>query len=263
MNSIKILRNKQFNKEKLNKEKISSRIQNFNLNNKSVCIVSYAAYMKNKKYGNIIDSHDVVVRINNAFNILNYEDFGKYTDIVYIYFADGKLNLITNTYNNINNTNYNIDQIFKKHKLLCITSNKNYISYTSYNVYYGNIKIYGLTSGIMALIIIAKLKPKSLYLTGFSFNNFIYPDYEIYAHKYKKLMASRLNKTYSEWNSPHSELFEKYLVKKIINTNDNYKVDNEMINILNDIDINNLNNNIYYDKTFLENFNIIYDFINS
>ena len=60
-----------------NKPIIKSRINNLDLKEKSVCLVSYASYMYDKKYGSVIDSNDVVVRINNGLNILNEIDSRK------------------------------------------------------------------------------------------------------------------------------------------------------------------------------------------
>jgi len=70
------------------------------LSNKSVCVVSYAKYMENKKMGKIIDSYDKVVRINNGINIPKdlYDDFGSKKDIYAGSFCGGKNNFILKTY---------------------------------------------------------------------------------------------------------------------------------------------------------------------
>ena len=54
--------------------------------NKSVVMVGPSSYLEGSKMGRIIDSFDVVVRINNIhdnFNESLNNDFGKRTDVVY------------------------------------------------------------------------------------------------------------------------------------------------------------------------------------
>ena len=242
---------------------IESRITDLDLKEKTVCLVSYASYMYGKRYGSVIDSNDVVVRINNGLNILNKKDFGRYTDIIYIYFAGAKTKVIYKTYNELNNTNIKLQDILLLKKLICI-SNISVDKMNEYKIKYANNSILfiesilpKITSGLSAMIILLYLKPKSLHITGFSFDNFIYPGYEVFFKKYKRLTYERLNKKFSEWNAPHSELFEKYVVKSLINTYDNITTDDIMKDILNNIDINSLHNNIYYEKTFMDCFNII------
>jgi len=245
------------------KPSIESRITNLDLKDKTVCLVSYASYMYGKRYGSIIDSNDVVVRINNGLNILNKKDFGRYTDIIYIFFAGAKTNVIYKTYNELNKTNIKLQDILTLKKLICI-SNISVDKISEYKIKYANNNILfietilpKITSGLSAMIILLYLKPKSLHITGFSFDNFVYPGYEVFFQKYKKTTFDRLNKKFSEWNAPHSELFEKYVVKSLINTYNNITTDDIMKDILNNIDINSLHNNIYYEKTFMECFNII------
>ena len=240
--------------------------------NKTVCIVSYAQYMHNKKYGSLIDTYDVVVRINNGINILNTTDLGTKTNICSLFFGEGKLKNIVGTYNDLIKIETekinNIVEIINKHKLICLTQ---YCVYKSFldknnlklNILYLDIDTYinHLTSGISTIIHILYLKPKLLYLTGFSFNNFIYPGYDEFCFKYKKISFDRLNKNYSDWNSPHSENFEKYIIKKLSIKYKNIKFDNEMTDILNEINIDKLDYNIYYNKTYIEHFNLICNLI--
>ena len=64
----KIISNKKIISKNISKNKnnivITNEKFNLDLSNSSVCIVSYAAYMKNKKLGTYIDSFDYVTRIN-------------------------------------------------------------------------------------------------------------------------------------------------------------------------------------------------------
>jgi hypothetical protein len=250
---------------------VESRINNLDLKDKSVCLVSYASYMYGKKYGSVIDSNDVVVRINNGLNIINKKDFGRYTDIIYVYFAGAKTKVIYKTYNELNKTNIKLQDILTLKKLICISNissdniNEYKIKYANNNILFIETILPKITSGLSAMIILLYLKPKTLHMTGFSFDNFIYPGYDTFFKKYKKLTYSRLNKKFSEWNAPHSELFEKYVVKSLLNTYNNVTTDDTMKDILNKItpdgNIDELHNNIYYDKTFIECFNIIKEFI--
>jgi hypothetical protein len=246
-----------------------SRINDLDLTDKSVCIVSYASYMHKKHYGGIIDSHDVVVRINNGLNILNKKDFGTYTDILYVFFGGAKQKVIYKTFNELNNTNYtHLSEILKLKNLITISNmniekiNEYKIKYADSNILFIESIVPKITSGISAIIIILHLKCKSLHITGFSFDNFIYPGYDKFFEKFKKLTYSRLNKKFSEWNAPHSELFEKYVVKSLINKYNNITVDDNMNNIFNEINIDEIQDNIYYEKKFSEWFDIIVKFIN-
>ena len=250
-----------------NKPIIKSRINNLDLKEKSVCLVSYASYMYDKKYGSVIDSNDVVVRINNGLNLLNEIDFGKYTDIIYIFFGGSKQKVLFKSFNELNNTNIELSEILILKKLLCISNmhiekiKECKIKYANNRILFIDIILPHLTSGISAMIILLYLKPKSLYLTGFSFDNFIYPGYDKFFKQYKKITYNRLNKKFSEWNAPHSELFEKYVVKSLLNNYNNITTDDIMTDVLSKINIDKLHNNIYYERTFIDNFNIIKQFI--
>ena len=58
------------------------------IKNKSLIIVGPSKNLENKKMGKFIDSHDIVIRLNNSFPILynkevSHEDVGTRTDIIY------------------------------------------------------------------------------------------------------------------------------------------------------------------------------------
>ncbi len=55
------------------------------LSNKSVVIVGPAPHMKNSNHGNVIDSYDIVCRINKALHVTSLcdSDIGKKTDVLY------------------------------------------------------------------------------------------------------------------------------------------------------------------------------------
>ncbi len=236
------------------KENIKSRINTLDLSDKSICIVCYAGYMYNKSYGTLIDSHDVVCRVNNGINILNINDFGKFTEICVFSFAGGKMKLVRETYNEINNVKYNIADIIKSKELLCISRTK---KTTIEESIYNKELIVGLTTGLQAILLILSLKPKSLYITGLSFNNDVYPGYDYFSYKYKKKSFDRKGMSYSDWQQKHSELFEKYIIKKLLEKNINVSTDNEMKEILSNINTSELDNNLRFDKKFIEYFNIL------
>lgn len=52
------------------------------IQNKIVALVGPSNYLHNKKLGKLIDSYDVVIKINN-FHILQLIDYGKKTDILF------------------------------------------------------------------------------------------------------------------------------------------------------------------------------------
>jgi len=223
-----------------------------NLSNYTVCIVSYAKYMENKKMGKIIDSYDKVIRINNGINIVNNKYFGTKTDIFSCNFFHGKSCMIVETYKNIKETKKNLTifdllKIFKINDILINNKNEPCQDIIEQaNKYNVNILIppyknpsLPISTGLQAIIQTLFLKPKKLFICGFDFSMFFFKDYEEHYNRLRKARF-RLNKTYDEDPTiKHSTLFEKYIMKKLW-IKYQFKVDEFLEKILNDYDISNL-----------------------
>lgn len=247
--------------------------------NDTVCVVSYAKYMKDLKMGAEIDSYDKVVRINNGINISSDDvsDFGKKTNILACSFCGGKNNFIVKTYNHLRKSkekidifdlikSYNVKDIFickskagnieesaTKHELNVLIPTNKHIEWA-------------VTTGLQAIINVLKLKPKKLFLTGFSFTMELHPSYEKYYLMFKgEKIRESLDKNYDvDPNCKHSTIFEKYIMKKLVKR---YKilVDKNMKRIISNFDLSGLNNkfNEKIAKTYNEAYNEIINFIDN
>lgn len=255
-----------------------------NLENKTVCIVSYAFYMYNKNLGKIIDSYDFVLRINNGIHNLNSNDFGEKNTIASFSMSKGKTGIVEQTYKVIFKKKKNFLNICKEYGFLYVIGiindledeywknflidNKNiYDCITKFNKNYSYLKIMGLTCGLHSIIFILKNKPEKLFICGFDFSLNLHPDY---AKFYP--IPSNLNKSYEEIQKNwHSSVFERYLLKKLY-LNYNFLVDNELQKILDKINTENFDNNVFYaifkgklefNYIYKEAFDIIREYIDS
>lgn len=244
------------------------------LEGKRVCIVSYAKYMEEKKFGKIIDSYDKVVRVNNGVNIPDKKHFGSKTDIFSANFFGGKNGVIIKTWNYLNKTNEKVT-IFEVIQRLNIKdiliNNKNSPSTepifrakkSGLNVLVDpsiNSRL-PITTGMQAIIQLLYLKPKELMIIGFDFTMNLHKDYEEFYKMFRKAerVESRLNKTYDECpDIKHSTIFEKYLLKKLWQQ---YKlnVDPFLLKILKNFDITGLDDKVLeianINKKFIDLYN--------
>lgn len=204
---------------------------------KNVCVVSYSSGMLNKKRGALIDSFDTIVRVNNGIVILNKADFGSRTDVFSTVGYPGKLKLIKNSYNEFYKTKYVIPlDMLKSLKIPIISQGwgdlppKLLASYLEFDK-----KLY--TTGITTIMHVVSLKPKKLFITGFSFSNHLYPGYDTFFKKYKTISIPRLGKEFSEQEGClHNKQLELYITKRmsIDYTDIEFQFDEELQQLLND-----------------------------
>lgn len=304
-NNIKIINkniNNISNQDNLNQD--NSNQDNLNVikqtfNDRTICIVGYAKYMKNKNLGNYINSFDEIVRLNIGIFPINFNDLGKkttlasfsislhkITSVMDIY---NKLNIYNKTYNDIDSicNDYNIKYIlglggnihyFNKCKKYFNFDNKNitHIFDCDYNKYI-NEYFFGLTCGLKTILFILSCKPKKLFICGFDFSMNIYEDYMNFHKAYNKSnIKTNKQYTYEEWskignvNNWHSTDIERYILGKLYYKY-NFEVDNELEKILKNINYDENNNKIFtcsfYNKTvsykYIDLFNNLCNFIDN
>jgi hypothetical protein len=254
-----------------------------NIKEKDVCIVSYAKHMYNKSLGPIIDSHDTVIRINNGIHKLNVSDFGEKNSIASFTISTIKLGIVEDTYFKLFNQQKNFLQICKEYNFQNVMGFINeleneywqnflslnkpiYNCVTKFNENYNFLNSMGLTCGLSTIIFTLKQKPKNLFICGFDFTMSMHPDYSTYYP-----IQERIGKTYDEIQKNwHSTKFEKYLLKKLF-LKYKFKVDEELDNILQSVNIEELDDDVYdavfkdklkYKFGYKESFNKIIDYIN-
>lgn len=166
------------------------------IQNKTVALVGSAKYLKNFKFGNEIDSHDVVVRINKGIDIIGpdmKEIVGKKTNVLYHHLLEdpegscgpkfgfinpekwkkaGVENVFCLPSSNMNglatgnqlSNLVNIQNVEKLNKALSLQM----IDYNFYNFLSRQIKCKPNT-GIVAIFHMFSMNPKKISLYGFSF----------------------------------------------------------------------------------------------
>lgn len=232
------------------------------LSDKSICIAGYASYLFNKGYGSYIDEFDIVVRVNNGFNILNTKDQGTKTNILSCSLFRAKTSNMIYAFNVLNKTNYNnIFEIAKLKNIDIISQYDSDIKNEQGNAIHLDKIIPHLTTGLSSILHIIKIgrKAKKIHITGFSFDNFLYPGYDKFV--LQPLKRSRLNKKYEQWKSNHSELFEKFLIKKIMTNFSFVSVDDYISKEMKNTSISELSNKLYHGKTFQSHYEKYINFI--
>jgi len=244
------------------------------LRDKRVCIVSYAKYMEKKKFGKIIDSYDVVVRVNNGVNIVDRKYFGTKTDIFSGSFYESKMKMIVTTWRYLNKDEtkktkkMNIYEFLKMIGInyIFINNRNGNSKETEENAIKSGLKIMVdqkintniyLTTGLQAIIQLLYLKPKELMVIGFDFTMNFFKDYENFYRMFKSVHSDRLNKSFEEIKGMgHSTIFEKYILKKLW-LKYKFNVDPFLKDILNNFDITNLDENTFElskNRTFIDLF---------
>jgi len=151
------------------------------IENKKVALVGPAPNLVNQNNGELIDSYDVVIRVNQKFDLSpdQEKDYGSKTDILIGSFNE---NNIKECYNNINHIfkykqiigvmpsykyppTINFFKYLKKNKKDCFILDDGYI----YKVFreVGTV----VNSGLMSIILLLNYNIKELYITGFTFYN--------------------------------------------------------------------------------------------
>ena len=206
------------------------------LENKKVCLVGPAEYVDKEfhNHGKIIDSFDIVIRINNFINTDEslYNNYGKRMDV-----------LITSLWHDFRNTychkeSYSEENIDKP--LLIYYQNgrlkKLFISFFLTN---DNITICeqpkrnldellklikNPTTGMIAVFECLKCSPEELYITGFTFGGD--KKHKSYVDKYYKFWTPE-KKLVNEkgFAGIHNVSSEFDLIKKLIKNNKNFVLD--------------------------------------
>lgn len=206
------------------------------LENKKVCLVGPAEYVDKEfnNHGKIIDSYDIVVRINNFINIDEslFKNFGKRTNI-----------LITSLWYDLRATNchkeaYTQEKISKP--LMIYYQNKRLQKlFFSFFLTNDNITICEQpkknsdellkliehpTTGMIAIFECLKCNPKELYITGFTFGNDV--KHKSYVDKYYKFWTPDENIVNEKgFAGVHNVYTEFDLIKKFIKSNKNIVLD--------------------------------------
>jgi hypothetical protein len=208
------------------------------LKDKKVVIIAPGGYLKDVKIGNIIDSYDVIVRLNTALPLKDEMKYilGSKTDILYncldkspinggiIDFKNFKLDWISCPYPDIKPFKYNIKKFHEE--------NKNKFNFHIIDkFFYVNLeKEMGTrpNTGVGAILDLLKFPLKELYITGFTFllETGYLDDYKSYLNNQKKLDK------YMEKNC-HDRIKQVKYIKPILLNDKRIKMDEILINILN------------------------------
>lgn len=206
------------------------------LKNKRICLVGPAEYVDKEftNHGKIIDSYDVVIRVNNFINIDKslFKNFGTRIDI-----------LITSLWFDPRNTYCHEDSYTKEkipNQLLIYYQNgrlrKLFFSFFLRN---DNISICEQpkqnfedllkiipdpTTGMIAIFDCLKCNPKELFITGFTFGQD--EKYSSYVDKYyKNYIHDKTIKDKNDFHGAHKVSSEYQFVKKLILTHNNISID--------------------------------------
>jgi hypothetical protein len=232
---------------------IPKEIQNL-VENKRVCVVGPANYLNSLNIGDEINNYDIVVRFNKGYNLIKRPDiFGSRTDILYHCICQNVDNggpiteemvkqfhivfsfpvLTRNEKSTFSNGTTNL-----YNKLPKFISKINIVDKENYLKWENDIGCRPNT-GIIAIIDILNMKPKELYITGFT----------LFKDGYSKLYRDKIdNKKVTEENSKYKVLdrmfnagykgaHDQYLIylylKKYVLNKENVKMDKILIDILN------------------------------
>jgi len=222
--------------------------------NKRVCIVGPANYLNKQNIGKEIDSYDTVVRFNKGHNLIKDPDiFGSRTDILYHCVSQDPDNggeitkeiakkipivfaypLLTRN----DNSSFANGNSCEYEKIKDFVPRTNIVKKDIYMEWEKDIGCRPNT-GIIAILDILNMKPKELYITGFT----------LFKDGYSKLYRNQIDNTYvTEQNSKYKVLdrmfnagykgaHDQYLIylylKKHILNKKNIKLDDILIEILN------------------------------
>ena len=238
------------------------------IENKRVCIVGPANYLNNLNIGDKIDNYDTIVRFNKGYNLIKQPNvFGSRTDILYHCVCQNVDNggpittemvkqyqiifsyplLTTSDNSSFNNGNTN-----EYSKLPTFISKKNIVNKEKYLEWENDIGCRPNT-GIIAILDILNMKPKELYITGFT----------LFKDGYSKIYRDKIdNKVVTEENSKFKALdrmfnagykgahdqYKTYLyLKKHVLHKENVIMDKILLDILNfDEKIYALSNNLQH-----------------
>jgi len=224
------------------KTKHPKKFKNYNdftklLENKQVCLVGPAEYIDKEftNYGKIIDSFDIVVRVNSFLNVNKslHKNYGKKTDILITSlwkstkssfclkesYTEDKINHpLLIYYQNGRLRNFFL-QLFELNKNITICEQpKNNLKDLL------NILNHSPTTGMLAIHEILKCNPKQLYVTGMTFGlDQKHKDYVDGYYPHYRPPEKVMNK--DGFAGSHNLVAEFNLTKKLILNNKNLEVD--------------------------------------
>ena len=208
------------------------------IENKRVCIAGPAQYVDKEfeNYGKIIDSYDVVVRMNNSINIDEslYRNYGKRIDI-----------LVTSLFPHPLAT-YHYEEAYSNEKIpkpLVIFYHYGRLRKLYFSFFLKNDNIIiceqpkknfnelikltrNPTSGMIAVFECLKCNPKELFITGMTFGRD--EKYSTYVDKYFRNhpILDKWKKDRNDWAGDHYLKGEYLITKDLILKNKNIFVDN-------------------------------------
>lgn len=158
------------------------------IQNKNIIIVGPSPYLKDKNYGEWIDSFDYVVKFNNMIYSNQSQDHGSKIDILYLN------NFYTRKQHFINSPNHD------KVKMLVIKPIRNSQLYQIHNnlikTRIVNQIPSGLLLGIMSIKDILQFNPNNLHVIGMDFyqsDQLYYPNYQLLNHTDKHNINNNIN----------------------------------------------------------------------
>lgn len=158
------------------------------IQNKNIIIVGPSPYLKDKNYGEWIDSFDYVVKFNNMIYSNQSQDHGSKIDILYLN------NFYTRKQHFINSPNHD------KVKMLVIKPIRDSQLYQIHNnlikTRIVNQITSGLLLGIMSIKDILQFNPNNLHVIGMDFyqsDQLYYPNYQLLNHTDKHNINNNIN----------------------------------------------------------------------
>lgn len=218
------------------------------LKDKRVVIVGPAPSIINSGQGNLIDSYDIVVRINKAVPVpINlHKDIGSRTDILYNCLKQTadcggiiNMNILHNNGVKCLICPYPPIFPFKKDIEKFVLQNENFnkkhnklMPFRHIDTKYYKILEYQMksrpNSGICAILDLLSFDIKELYITGFTFFKGGY--YKQYRPLNEKQVLDRMKKA-----GNHNQLEQKRYMKSILLNDNRVKMDQALLNVLKDI----------------------------
>lgn len=168
-------------------EQLSKPFENYTINeklkkliqNKRIAYVCPSPHLKGKKLGNVIDSYDLVVRVNQSYEIpeSDWEDYGSRTDIVINCLNEYKRKAISDNVTFVNSLKHVIGAMVSIHETPIIEKLMNELTVDWHNIsdeyIFKCFNEIGTTAntGLMGIIALLNYNIKELFITGMTFYN--------------------------------------------------------------------------------------------
>jgi hypothetical protein len=209
------------------------------LNNKKVVIVGPASYLIGMNQGCVIDSYDIIVRINKGYNISKEmeKDIGSRTDVLYSSMLDADKCGINMPFEELKDKIQWLCAAYpvEKHKKNIVKVKKKWGKLNNFHVFDRNIfercreKMKFPNAGTVAIIDLLRYNIKKLFVIGFTFYQisdnkgmYYYPGY----HKYSNKMPTKTSK-----HSPYDQF--KYVKEEIYKKNNKFFCDDVLEELFN------------------------------